>query len=93
MKTGQGKTVLTKTFDKLIDYTNYHFASEESLVTQYEYPDYTDHKRQHDELTKNTLEFKSKHDRGDAVITIHLMNFLGDWLANHMINTDHTQIF
>jgi hemerythrin len=95
MQAGQGKSVLTETLDELVDYTKYHFGTEEALMTQYNYPAYLAHKRQHIALAKKALELKSKNDRGEAVITVSVMNFLVDWLKDHIKNSDkkYTELF
>lgn len=88
MSAGQGRTVLNDIFDELVDYTRTHFASEEALMETYNYPDYVRHRQQHEELTQQVLELREKHRSGQIALSITVMNFLKDWLRNHIHDSD-----
>jgi hemerythrin len=88
MKVGKGRDVLGKVLNELADYTVYHFDTEEKMLMEYMYPSYTMHKREHDNLTKQVTDIKTKFDLGDAVLTVELMIFLKDWLNNHILQAD-----
>lgn len=45
MKVGKGKDVMEKILAGLIQYTVTHFANEERLMKQHNYPDYEQHKK------------------------------------------------
>lgn len=88
MAMGKAKDVMGQTLAELVDYTVYHFSTEERLFQQHGYPGYAEHKAQHDELTRQAKELKAKFDKGDALITLDVMNFLVDWLNKHIIGSD-----
>lgn len=88
MKVGKGKDVMGKVLSKLVDYTKMHFGTEERLFQTHGYPGYIAHKSEHDKLTKQVLDLKTKFDNGQSVITVEVMNFLKDWLQKHIIGTD-----
>ncbi|WP_322806038.1 bacteriohemerythrin [Thermanaerothrix sp.] len=88
MSTGQGRAVLNDIFDELVDYTRTHFASEEALMGRYGYPDYAIHRQQHEELTQQVLELREKYRNGQIALSITVMNFLKDWLRNHIYDSD-----
>jgi hemerythrin len=88
MRMGKGKEVLGKVLEELTDYTVYHFDSEEKLLMQYEYPSYTLHKKEHENLTKQVKEIKEQFDSGDTILTVEFMGFLKDWLNNHILQVD-----
>lgn len=88
MRTGKGKDVLAKVLNDLTDYTVYHFGTEERLFEKYAYPEYRAHKRQHDDLTSQVLELKKRFEAGQVTITVEVMNFLKEWLNNHIRHTD-----
>ncbi len=88
MKTGRGKDALGGVLSELVDYTVYHFSTEEKLFQKYGYSEYSQHKKAHDTLTKQVLELNDKLKRGDVIITIEVMNFLKDWLNSHILSTD-----
>ncbi|WP_299025289.1 bacteriohemerythrin [uncultured Thermanaerothrix sp.] len=88
MSAGQGRVVLNEIFDELIDYTRTHFASEEALMTRYAYPDYETHRLQHEDLTRQVVELRDKYRNGQIALSITVMNFLKDWLRNHIYESD-----
>lgn len=88
MREGKGKDVMGKILNDLTDYTVYHFSTEEKLFEKYAYPESSRHKKEHENLTKQVLEIKGKFAEGKAVITMEVMNFLKDWLNNHIMQVD-----
>jgi len=51
MKAGKGKEALSTVLTELVDYTSYHFETEEQMLLQYGYAEYEAHKVMHDDLT------------------------------------------
>jgi len=88
MTAGKAKETLSQTLASLIGYTRVHFASEERLMQKHAYPDYAVHKAEHDKLTAKVLDFQKDFNAGRSVMTIDLMQFLKNWLANHIGQTD-----
>ncbi len=88
MTQGKGKEALGNILNELINYTVYHFGTEENLFQKYGYMGYASHKQEHDKLTQQAKEIKTKFDSGEPVLTIEVMNFLRDWLNNHIVGTD-----
>lgn len=86
----KARDVLGVVLSELADYTCYHFQFEEKLFQQYEYDGYAQHKKEHDELTKQVLELRDKFDKDQTriMLTIETMDFLKDWLKNHICGTD-----
>lgn len=74
--------------NKLIDYTASHFAYEERIMVEYDYPDYQKHKQEHEKLVGKVLEFKELFVQGKAKVDATLMEFLKNWLKNHILKTD-----
>lgn len=88
MSKGQGKTVLTGIINELADYTIYHFNTEEDLMTKYSFPFYNEHKREHDKFIAKVSDFKNKFDKKEIGLSIEIINFLSDWIYDHVLNTD-----
>lgn len=88
MRAGHGKEALGKILGELVNYTVYHFGVEEKLMAQHQYPQSPDHKSQHADLVKEVGAFKTKFDKGDTAMSAEIMNFLRDWLTNHIMKTD-----
>jgi len=86
----QGPDQVALTLGFLIEYTQFHFATEEKHMTANAYPELEQHRARHDEL-RTTLDnlvqdFEEEgptHSLADAVNT-----FLGNWLTNHIEAVD-----
>ena len=88
MSAGQGKAVLSKTLDRLVQYTKVHFAHEERLMRAHGYPDLVAHLAEHRILTQKVVAFQSDFEKGKALMTVQLLNFLKDWLQHHIAESD-----
>jgi hemerythrin len=88
MKEGKGKEVIGEILDELVKYTSYHFSFEESLFGKYGYAEAMMHVRQHNDLIADVKKFIEKYNTGSTVLSIDLLNFLKDWLTNHIVGTD-----
>ncbi len=88
ISSGGGKDRLGRLLDELIDYTVYHFGTEEELFKKHEYPDGPAHKRIHEDLAGKVVQFRDRFQKGEEMISYDLMNFLKNWLVNHIGVTD-----
>jgi len=88
MAAGKAKDVLSRTLSDLINYTQAHFATEERLMQQHEYPDYPAHKQAHDKLTSQVVQFQKEFEAGRTTVSIQLIQFLKNWLVHHIGHTD-----
>jgi hemerythrin len=89
VQSGKGKDALGKILDALIDYTKSHFANEERYLTQHAYPELAKHKKEHEDLAKQVLDVQKKYHAGaTATLSMEVMNFLKNWLINHIQGTD-----
>ena len=82
---------LNTIFDELIDYTLYHFKTEEALWHQYlpssELEE--EHHSIHQEFIDIVLNFKNEqHTRSFDELTKDILSFLARWLASHILETD-----
>lgn len=84
----QGKQVLEKTLDELAAYTVYHFQTEEKYMQKFAYPSYFSHKKEHDAFVKKVSDFQKEFNSGKLGLSLEIMNFLKDWVTNHIKGTD-----
>ena len=85
---GDDQSTAGKVLDELVDYTVEHFATEERLFLAHQYPRYEEHKKEHDELTRQALEIQEKFREKEITVTFALLDFLSDWLKNHTTDSD-----
>ena len=86
--TNSEKQALVRALNDLLDYTVYHFQSEERLMQEQNYPRYAAHRQVHEALTRQALDFKAKVDNGESVSARDFLKFLFDWLAKHIMDQD-----
>ena len=87
MKDGKGKEVAEKTINFLVDYTIQHFSSEEGLMKQKNYPDFTNHKLMHDKFIQEVKDIRTKYQAG-KILPMQVSSILSEWLKNHILGTD-----
>ncbi|MCX7984839.1 MAG: bacteriohemerythrin [Bacteroidetes bacterium] len=88
MKVGKGNQILHKILEDMMQYTKTHFADEEALMKQYNYPGYTIQKIQHDKFVQELQDLQRKLLSNTTTLTMEVMNFLKQWLTNHIQKTD-----
>ncbi len=88
MKHGKGKEILGGVLNELVNYTAYHFSFEEKLFDKYLYPETIHHKREHQKLVEKVKSFANDFNNGRTTVSVDVMNFLKDWLINHIQGTD-----
>jgi hemerythrin-like metal-binding protein len=88
MKAGEGKAVMERLLDGLADYTVRHFGMEEKHFDQFKYSETAAHKKIHEDLKAKVIGYINTFKSGQANVSMELMNFLRDWLINHICKTD-----
>jgi hemerythrin len=89
MKQGKGKGELEGILVFLKDYTVSHFAMEEELMAKYSYSGAVKHKQIHADLVKQVADLVTRFQAGTASLTLEVMNFLEDWLVQHIQGEDY----
>jgi hemerythrin len=75
-------------FHELYLYIINHFSMEEVLMREFDYPAYMDHKYEHAQFIIKIQNFREKYLTGSANINVEVINFLKEWLLNHIMHTD-----
>ncbi len=79
---------MQKILDELVDYTVYHFNAEEKMLEEHGAGPSEEHKKQHQDFVNKIKVFQKRYELGDNVLGLDIMNFLKDWLLNHILGTD-----
>lgn len=69
-------------------YIDTHFTSEENAMLAANYPGYYHHRNLHVDFTVQVCEINNRRQKGDLAITVELVNFLMQWLKNHVQTVD-----
>lgn len=88
IKEHHGNEACLAILDRLVDYTRIHFAVEEALMRIFEYPDYENHKAEHEELVEEVLAMRHEITHEERRISFKLLHFLKMWLTRHIMDSD-----
>jgi hemerythrin-like metal-binding protein len=88
MLEGHAKQALSRILDELVDYTEQHFAFEESMLRQRGYSALAAHQQLHLRLTSQVHELRDKLRAGKITVTIETLHFLKNWLSDHILSAD-----
>lgn len=80
---------LDDVIDELIDYTNYHFRREETVMKVCEYPDLESHSEDHQNLNAEVRALADAWHRDRSPESLrHFQTFLWQWWNDHIVNVD-----
>lgn len=81
---------LNTIFEELLDYTDYHFKTEEGIWSQYFGEDewFVEHEKTHDTFIEEVLKVKNDPTKSFDDAIYELILFLAQWLAYHILDTD-----
>lgn len=85
---GKSKDKLEELVVAMLDYTKYHFSSEEKYMASINYPGLDEHKAIHASYVEKITEFHDKIKNGKLIVSLEVTNFLKTWLINHIKGTD-----
>lgn len=88
MKSGKGSEILSDVLSELIEYTKYHFSTEETLMKDNAYPDYQSHKSSHSKFVEKVMDLELELKAGRIALSVEVFHFLKDWLVIHIQGED-----
>jgi len=95
MKQGQGKDASGTIINNMFNYTATHFKTEEQYFDRFGYPEKANHKQEHAAFVQEVSDFKDGFAQGKLGLSLDMMNYLSDWLQNHIKRSDkkYSQFF
>jgi hemerythrin-like metal-binding protein len=82
------KDRLAALLDRLVEFTNLHFMSEQVLMRQQAYPGLPEHEAEHDELMEQMREFQARIATGSRALSSTDLATLHDWVLRHICTKD-----
>jgi len=76
--------VFKETMKKMVDYVRFHFGAEQELLLRVKYPDYHEHKKQHDTLVRQIIEAVKEYNVGKKMVANQFVRTLRDWILSHI---------
>jgi hemerythrin len=83
-----GEEFERQNLQELLEYTQSHFAREEQLMLEHNYPDYEGHKAQHDQMALDVQCLAKCYETKGSKILPQLADYLTRWMVQHINGTD-----
>jgi hemerythrin-like metal-binding protein len=80
--------VLKTILDQMVWYASEHFSTEEIFMTQYDFPGYAAHKKEHEAFKTKVVAFQKDFAAGKATLSMEVIHFLLGWLDHHILEVD-----
>ncbi len=85
---GESAEYLTATLEELINCTVWHFSHEERLMLKYRYPEFADHRDEHQDLIQSAKDLQRDILQGNLPLAEEQLVFLERWLTEHILTAD-----
>lgn len=82
------KKILKEVISGLIDYSKYHFTTEEKYFDQFKYEKTEEHKIEHQAFIERINEIQSNLNTNEITLSFELIDYLEDWLIEHIMGSD-----
>ncbi len=74
--------------ETLVKYKVFHFATEEKYFEEFHYEEAEEHVSKHKEFNEKLTKMKEKYPTFSVDFAFELIDFLEDWLIDHLMVTD-----
>ena len=81
-------TVFKDAMSRMVEYVRFHFTAELELLHRINYPQYKEHKKQHDSLIVQILDAAKEYNEGRKFIPNNFVRTLKDWVFSHIAVCD-----
>ena len=73
---------------QMVEYVRFHFTVELELLNRVKYPNYDEHKSQHDSLVRQILEAAKEFKEGNRYAANYFVRTLKEWVFGHIAVSD-----
>ena len=91
MSSNSPKDVLA-ILDQMTEYILKHFETEEHYMKEFDFPGFQSHRNEHIDFTNTTIDYKIRAVGGDYKIINEIIEYLMEWIVNHIQVTDRQYI-
>ena len=85
---GKEQAVADRVVERLKEFCQHHFLTEERLMQEHGYPELHRHTLQHDDFISAILELDMQQKSGAKVILQRIAALMREWMANHIAVED-----
>ena len=79
---------ILEVFADLAEYINQHFKYEERVLTQYGYPEFKQHQKEHQRFVKRMLGYRRLFSDEPDKAYNEAVKYAGTWIVNHVKEDD-----
>lgn len=88
IESGKGRSIISDVIQNLLDYTRTHFVAEEKMMIEHKFPEYDQHKGDHDRFVMEVMNAAKEYIEKRAIPTQKILTFLAHWLIEHIMGYD-----
>ena len=88
MLQGADRAALDALLSQLLEHTRNHFAYEEQLMSQHNYPGYEAHKSDHNRLMQHLVDLTERYKNGELLLSFAIVLELKGWAVVHIEKSD-----
>lgn len=74
--------------EKLLNFVTIHFKTEEDIMIEKDYEDYTIHRYEHEKLIDEMKRLIEDYKQGNVFISQNLIHYFRQWLIEHIMAKD-----
>ena len=82
------KSAFLEIIPAAVEYTGYHFSTEEKIMERINFPDILAHKREHKEFVREVFNKVEEFKAGKMLAPLTFVYFLRDWILHHVAVND-----
>src|SRR5512142_402549 len=83
-----GSEHIAEILDRMTRYAEYHFHTEEQLLTEYSYPENPSHEKEHTRFKTQIARFCMDAIHRNKDLRNEILFYLRNWLKNHILKSD-----
>lgn len=73
---------------RLVEFAVVHFSKEEKVMLEFSYPNFVEHRKEHDVFFDKIADFEKRITYRDDKILLEAATFLREWMMNHINKID-----
>ena len=88
MRARESNEKVGRILSDLISHTREHFAAEERLMREHDYPDSSRHESEHERLLGHVTDLEKRFHEGEVLLSFAVMVELKGWATQHIAYSD-----
>jgi len=88
LRAGEGNGSVNDVLERLVNYADVHFSTEEALMQEHGFPGLSSHRARHDIFRKKIATLIEDFRASKPGVPVSLLLFLQTWLKDHLLKTD-----